>query len=595
MPVILCLMRTLGIGLICCLAGAQGWGATVSLCSDGAKTFLPCELKFQYEAAELQAGTDPYRGETLHVEFRSPNHKTYLIRTYAVKPGLLVARFSPTEPGIWSYHTTGPLLRYNNQESTFAVNESGLPGFVGVANVRHWWTTNKQPHLWLSAEAPLLQVDSGLFVQWLDARQHDGFTHIRGVVLSGDAPQKPLKADGTPNEDYFGALDERLLAAAGRGFVLDLVLADVSFLKSNALDTYDVRDPLLRYLVARYGALDVTWQGISRFEEVPEARALLKSMAEELNQYDMFRHPRSTDARDSSSPLLPDGWLNFLMEGSAVADLGAIEHQFTQAPQIHVVSADAPDAFRHEIWNAATNGEYLCVPYRALENAANVKAVQIWARVLSDTRHWELEPYFEVDGARAVGLTPVEYLAYAQTPGIVEINLPKHKYNPLWINPITGEELELKDYKGEVFSRSTPDTAHDWILQVPREGHKEMMLRSYRFESQDPPVQEPEVDPAKTPFTIADPTGDSIHAIAPPPYSVKLTRSTRATRSMQYVWWGEIVAGSEGARLLGVGAKGTFQMPLAFQQPGVPLNVRLLGMNANGKAYEMDRVYQITQ
>ncbi len=68
---------------------------------------------------------------------------------------------------------------------------------------------------------------------------------------------------------------------------------------------------------------------------------------------------------------------------------------------------------------------------------------------MSDTRHWELEPYFDVDNARALGLDEVEYLAYADKPGIVEVSLPKHKYNPVWVNPITGEEDPQKDYKGE--------------------------------------------------------------------------------------------------------------------------------------------------
>ena len=79
------------------------------------------------------------------------------------------------------------------------------------------------------------------------------------------------------------------------------------------------------------------------------------------------------------------------------------------------------------------------------------------------------------------------------------------------------------------------------------------------------------------------------------PTNAPATRANRASRSMQYVWWGEVVAGGEGARLLGVGSKGTFQMPAVFQTPGSILNVRLLAINANGKAYELDRVYQIIQ
>ncbi len=62
----------------------------------------------------------------------------------------------------------------------------------------------------------------------------------------------------------------------------------------------------------------------------------------------------------------------------------------------------------------------------------------------------------------------------------------------------------------------------------------------------------------------------------------------------QYVWWGEVVAGGEGARLLGLGASGTFQLPKdLLKDPGSTLNVRLLAINANGKAYELDRVYRV--
>ena len=184
-----------------------------------------------------------------------------------------------------------------------------------------------------------------------------------------------------------------------------------------------------------------------------------------------------------------------------------------------------------------------------------------WFQVMSDTRHWEFEPYFDVNGARAIGLPEVEYLAYADKPGIVEINLAKHKYNPVWVNPATGEEIPLKDYKGEVFSRPTPDNSHDWVLQLPREGHKESMLKYYYFESQAPPVQETELDSSKIPFEIVDPAGDQINSTIPTPYQVKITRANRASRLMQYAWWGEVVAGGQGARLLGVDSFGNFSIP----------------------------------
>ncbi|MFL6353516.1 MAG: DUF5060 domain-containing protein [Bryobacteraceae bacterium] len=571
-------------------------GAVPAPCSQAARAFSPCEITFDWRDGELPQSTSPYNDEILNVEFRSPQHITYLIRTFWNGGHTLRVRFTPTVPGAWTYRVSGVIKRYDNQESNFSVAESGSPGFVAVANLRHWWTTNKQPHLWLSAAAPFLEIDQPTFETWLDARKHDGFTHVRGPLLTFRASMKPLSQNLQPNFAYFDALDDRLLAAGKRGLTADLLVADESFLRSDQLGTWQERDSLIRYLVARYGALNVTWQGIEHFEDTAGSRALLHDLGSFLQKYDAYHHPRSTDARVTSSPLLPDGWMNYLIEGSPHPELGAVEHQFTQLPEIHVINATDPAGFRHELWTSTTNGQYPSVSYDSLRNETNVRAVQTWFKVVSSTRHWELEPYFDVDGAHAAGLEEVEYLAYAQNPGIVEITLPKHKYNPVWVNPINGEEIPLKDYKGEVFSRQTPDSSHDWVLQVPREGHKASMLRSYYFESQDPPVQEVESDPSKVPFQVTDPGDESINARIPTPFRVKVTRSNRATRSMQFVWWGEVVPGDVGARVLGVGSFGTFTIPPELLKAGSQtLNVRLQALNANGKAYELDKVYRLIE
>jgi len=564
--------------------------ATPVSCAQGAKSFLPCELTYPYKSS----GMSPYREELLSVEFRSPRATTYLLRAFPAGKDALRVRFTPIEAGTWTYRVSSTIHELDGQESTFSVADSGLPGFVSVANVRHWRTTNKQPHLWLSADAPFLDLDAQKFTAWLGARKHDGFTHLRGPLLTSTASVKPLSPNNEPNPAYFEALDQCILTAIDNGFVLDLVIADDSFLRSGVFDEWQTRDTLLRYLIARYSGLNITWQGITHFEDRPGSRDLLKEIGSTLAKYDAYGHPRSSDARVSSSPLLPDGWMNYLVEASPHPEVGAVERQFTQQPQIHVITAADADTFRHELWNCTTNGEYPAVSNASLQNETNIRTIQVWHKMIADTRHWELEPYFDVSGARAVGLEEVEYLAYAQTPGIVEITFPKHKYNPFWVNPATGEELPLKDYRGETFSQQTPNNQHDWILHVPREGHKESMLRSYRFESVDAPVQEIETDPAKAPFTVVDPKGDELNSQVPVSFQIKVTRANRASRFMQYLWWGEVVEGGEGARLLAVGASGNLVTPKELlKTPGSNLNVRIQAINANGKAYEIDKVYRL--
>jgi hypothetical protein len=575
-----------GVALTLWFASVCG-AATLTDCAQGARTFLPCELAFEYKTSELAAGS-AYQDELLNVEFRSPSHTTYLMREFASGAGALRVRFTPTETGAWGYKVTSRIARYDNKEGNFNVTASEQPGLVSVANLRHWRTTNKKPHLWLAVGAPFTELEQPAFESFLEARKHDGFTHVSGILLSGSA----LRGNLEPDEAYFAKLDERILAAIARGFTVDLALADAALVRAGRFENRDQLDPLLRYVVARYGGLNVTWQGIDNFDDVKGGRSLLKDIGALLKKYDAFQHPRSTLARVSSSPLLSDGWMNYLIESAPQPQFGAVEHQFTEQPEIHRITAIDPDKFRHELWTATTSGEYPSVSYESMRNEANVKAVATWFKVISDTRHWELEPYFDVDGARAAGLEEVEYLAYAEKPGTVEVTLPKHKYNPVWVNPISGEEIPLKDYKGEVLSRSTPDQAHDWVLSVPRDGHKESMLRSYYFESQDPPVQEVESDPAKVPFAIVDPAGEELSARVPAPYSVKITRANRASRTMQYVWWGEVVGAGDGARVLGIGASGTLGLP-AEAAGGSSLNLRVQAINANGKALEVDKVYRL--
>jgi len=145
-----------------------------------------------------------------------------------------------------------------------------------------------------------------------------------------------------------------------------------------------------------------------------------------------------------------------------------------------------------------------------------------------------------------------------------------------------------------VFSQDTPDTNHDWVLHVEREGYKEGLLKSFKFESQDVPVQEVESDPDHIPFQVAAPTGEELDASQPIPYQIKLRRPTRATRIMQYVWVGEIVASGEGARILATGASGSFVVPAELIRREDPsLHLRILGMNANGKVYELDKVFAL--
>jgi hypothetical protein len=134
------------------------------------------------------------------------------------------------------------------------------------------------------------------------------------------------------------------------------------------------------------------------------------------------------------------------------------------------------------------------------------------------------------------------------------------------------------------------------VLHISREGRKQGMLKSYKFESRRILLQDVEVSASKVPFQIAQPSADAISLRSPAAFAVKLARETHATRSMMYLWTGEIADELQGYHIIGTGEKGVFQIPanITKHYPAA-LHVRLFGMNANGKVYSLDRTYQLTQ
>jgi hypothetical protein len=77
-------------------------------------------------------------------------------------------------------------------------------------------------------------------------------------------------------------------------------------------------------------------------------------------------------------------------------------------------------------------------------------------------------------------------------------------------------------------------------------------------------------------------------------YAVKVEKVTRGTRRMQYLWTGDVPVDGRGYRVLGTGATGTLRIRrnMAANWPAV-MNVRLYGLNANGKLYFADRLYRV--
>jgi hypothetical protein len=599
-------------GILSLLALGQLAPAQTSTTCNNTPAYSPCELVFELSQQDAAAHPAPYASVELRAEVRSPRNRTTAVPGYWDGGRRMVIRFAPTEGGQWAFRLTSNVAALNDQTGTFTASDSDAPGFIKAANMHHWsYTERLKPHLWMGAtELRFAFLDEAAFRAMADARAAQKFNHLRGWV-TGDGADAAYQSPDSPNLEHFRRLDDRVRYLNQKGIAADLVLAGGEGTLTRLFPQPDQRRRFVRYVVARYAAMNVTWQGVENFEDYPDARALLNEIGAALKELDGFQHPRSSGARVTSAALLDDGWMDFAAYGNTDDNVGAIEHQLYAVPfvNLQIGGADAATV-RHRLWNAAMDGQYVTLSQEGgaqgagtqgagaqgggTQGAANAKAMGVWFDVLSGTRHWELEPYFDLDGGRALALEDTEYLVYIEKPGPLEMTVEKHGYDVFWIDPATGETVRKK-FSGDHFTGTPPDPSHDWLLHVVREGTLQSMNRSYKFESREIVLQEVEANPQKIPYGIETP-GEDLSIAKAAPFAVKLTRQTRGTRSMMYLWTGEVTADHQGYRVLGAGAQGTMQPTsrLAVNFPAILL-LRVYGMNANGKVYLLTKAVQLSR
>jgi hypothetical protein len=584
--------------------------------------YSPCEIVFELSDQAAAKHPEPYKTVELKAEFRSPRHRTLALPAFWDGARRMVIRFAPTEAGDWDYRVTSNVAEFDGKTGTFTAAASSSAGFIHAENVHHWAYTERtaaglyQAHLWMGANELRFAFESDAdFRAVADARAAQKFNHLRGWVMGQAMGQSDAAYQGAdaPDLAQFHRLDDRVRYLNSKGITADLILATDTASIAKTFPSWEQRRRFLRYLVGRYAGMHVTWQGVQYFEDSVDARPLLKELGAVLKELDGYQHPRTSGARVTSAPLLDDGWMNFAAYGTNDDQIGAIEHQLYGVPFVNLdfgredsgAGKSGPNdldaaAFRKRLWNATMDGQsptYANTGAGAQSaNSPGAKQMTAWFDFFSDTRYWELEPYFDVDGGRALALEDTEYVVYIEKPGPLELIVEKHGYDVYWVNPIDGEASKGKSFKGDHFTASPPDASHDWVLHVVREGRMEGMNKSFKFESRDIVLQEVESNSPKVPFTVEQPAGDINMRISPPPYAAKLTRESRATRSMMWLWTGEVSADGQGYRVLGTGPKGVMR-PLdgiARNFPAI-MHLRCYGMNGNGKVYAIDRASQLNR
>jgi hypothetical protein len=521
------------------------------------------------ELTEAEAAQHPeiWRSVELRAEVKSPRFRTFLAEAFWTGGRKLSLRFTPTEAGAWQLRITSNIPRFDKQELNVTAAASASPGYLQRANVHHWRTIgDAKPHLWLGAD---LWDWSQHSEESLNALRAAKVTHVRTLF----SPQWP------PDPAKFAALERALYAWNDAGLIADIVLAAPANEFSVRLKDWNARERYLRYLLSRLAPFNVTWELVKDWESYADPRTLLKDIATVVQKFDPYSHPRSAYPTGSTSAFVRDGWMTHLLVNAAQPSAIALEHQMYDLPIVAV----GEERDRRASLEALFAGSSLGFAGDAVVEG-----------ILRKTRFWELEPYFEVSNGRALALEGTEYLILVERNGIVEVEVEKHGYDTAWINAETGERLPQKEFKGEHFIGETPAKTGQWILHLSREGRKEGMLTSYKFESRAILAQEIELDPKRIPFTIDIQDNADIPAAKPVPYNIKITRDSRATRFMQYLITADVPTEPQGMRVIATAPNGSLVIPpsIATKFPAV-LNIRVAGMNANGKVYFIDRVVRL--
>ena len=600
------------------LAAAQPSTPAASGCN-GTPAYSTCEVVFDLNDADAAKFPDPYRMVQLSVNFRSPRGHSYVLPAFWDGGRRMVVRFAPIEGGQWDYLVTGNVAAWDNKTGNFTAAASDSKGFIHPAALHHWEYSEKangldQGHLWMGVSEPRFAfLDDATFHAVVDARVAQKFTHLRGPILGQGSDPALFNGPDVPNVAFFQGLDQRIRYLNQKGLIADLMLVRRPADLLRYFPTKDQLRRFARYVAGRYASMNVTWQLVEGFEGELDARALLKEFGADLKEADPYGHPRTAGAGITSAPLLDDGWMNFAAYGSADDSVASVEHQLFPIPFVSLsigredsgagksgpADVDAT-TFRHRLWNATMDG--LSPTYANTGTGAQytespgAKAMSVWFDIMGGTRYWEMEPYFDVDNGRGLALEGVDYLIYIEKPGPLELSVINHSYDVLWINPADGETIRKK-FSGIHFTMEPPDRSHDWILRLARLSHIEGMNKSFKFESRMDKdeenylpiaLQDVEANTPKVPFTIEQPTGD-LSVAKPVTFSAKITHDTRATRFMMWEWTGDASAGAQGYRVLASSQNATVPLPpdLTSTYPAT-MHLRLYGMNANGKVYEVD-------
>ncbi len=572
--------------------------------------YSPCEIRIEIPAEEASEGSNPFTSVTLRAEFRSPKGgRTKVMAAFWDGGRDFTIRFSPDYEGRWDFRIISNIQALDRTTGSFQAVAAETPGFIEVFNSRYFkYPATNTPHYWMGDTVlGLGSMPWEGFRALADRRVEQGFTHMRTSVLGepgGSA--EAFRGPEEPTVEHFRELDRRVAYLHDLGMVTDLVLANSGEELERLFPRRRYRDRFVQYVCARYAAYSVTWQMLLEWESHDSGARLAADLASSVTKHDPYSHPKSTGATVTSAPLSEDGWQDYITQNRVEPSLASIEYELRRAPFVNTGVGAGADAAgtRRQAWTAATRGQYVTLAgSEGSPDSPAAEALTHLEQFFAQSRYFDLQPHYRVVGGSGLALQRVpyrqekpvgiEYIIYAERPGLIELVMPKHEYSVSWYNPADGAWFDQKKkFKGDRYRSQTPDDRHDWVLYLRREGKKQDYNKSFILESKTPQFREVEHSAAEVPFEIQFPEGNEIQSGREHEFNATLTKNTIAAKRMLWLWTGEVAGSGRGSRVLGTTQSGRFPVPdrLASRYPAT-LSVRVTGLDGAGRLFEAFRPY----
>jgi len=278
-------LRPWALSSLSCLCALTSWGYARAL-SVPRSGQIPQWTVFEAQFTGSQRYENPLQDIGVTVEFSSPTGKVYSVDGFWDGGNTWRVRFSPDEPGQWSYRTHASredAAGLDSQRGNFTCvpyagsNPLHRHGAVRVSgNRRYLEHADGTPFFWLADTAwnGALKSDLKSWDVYLADRTRKGFTTIQfvmtqwiGATGNGDARPAYLGRERIRIDPYFFQwMDAHFQALNARGMVAAPVLIwDAQRNRSAAAMNPGTGLPddqvtrLARYMVARYGAYQVIW------------------------------------------------------------------------------------------------------------------------------------------------------------------------------------------------------------------------------------------------------------------------------------------------------------------------------------------------